>query len=118
MGALTDKYCIVGVGETPHMRPSNRTTLSMACEAVTKALADAGLKLIRVGRASPSIIDSDATIDSEKRACAPGPPSPTAQAFVASRERPRPYVVQRHLAYRFFSVPDQSKRATKVPNTK
>ena len=22
MGALTDKYCIVGVGETPHMRPS------------------------------------------------------------------------------------------------
>ena len=33
MGTLTDKYCIVGVGETPHMRPSNRTTLSMACEA-------------------------------------------------------------------------------------
>jgi len=44
MGALTDKYCIVGVGETPHMRPSNRTTLSMACEAVSKAMADAGLK--------------------------------------------------------------------------
>src|ERR1700731_5227209 len=44
MGALTDKYCIVGVGETAHMRPSNRTTLSMACEAVSKALADAGLK--------------------------------------------------------------------------
>ncbi len=38
MGALTDKYCIVGVGETPHMRPSNRTTLSMACEAITKAM--------------------------------------------------------------------------------
>ncbi|MGH7966793.1 MAG: thiolase C-terminal domain-containing protein, partial [Candidatus Binatia bacterium] len=44
MGTLTDKYCIVGVGETPHMRPSNRTTLSMACEAVKKALADAGLE--------------------------------------------------------------------------
>ena len=43
MGALTDKYCIVGVGETPHMRPSNRTTLSMACEAVRNAMADAGL---------------------------------------------------------------------------
>ena len=43
MGALTDKYCIVGVGETPHRRPSNRTTLSMACEAVRNALADAGL---------------------------------------------------------------------------
>ena len=44
MGALTDKYCIVGVGETPHMRPSNRTTLSMACEAISKAMADAGLQ--------------------------------------------------------------------------
>ena len=44
MGALTDKYCIVGVGETPHMRPSNRTTLSMACEAVKNAMADAGLE--------------------------------------------------------------------------
>ncbi len=44
MGALTDKYCIVGVGETPHMRPSGRTTLSMACEAVKKALDDAGLE--------------------------------------------------------------------------
>ena len=44
MGNLTDKYCIVGVGETPHMRPSNRTTLSMACEAVKKAMADAGLE--------------------------------------------------------------------------
>jgi len=44
MGALTDKYCIVGTGETPHMRPSNRTTLSMACESVSKAIADAGLK--------------------------------------------------------------------------
>ena len=43
MGALTDKYCIVGVGETPHRRPSNRTTLSMACEAVRNAMADAGL---------------------------------------------------------------------------
>jgi 3-oxoacyl-[acyl-carrier-protein] synthase III len=44
MGALTDKYCIVGVGETPHMRPSNRTTLSMVCEAISNAMADAGLE--------------------------------------------------------------------------
>jgi len=43
MGALTDKYRIVGVGETPHRRPSNPTTLSKACEAVKKATADAGL---------------------------------------------------------------------------
>ncbi len=43
MGPLTDKFCIVGVGETPHMRPSNRTTLSMALEATKNACADAGL---------------------------------------------------------------------------
>src|ERR1700684_4568058 len=59
MGALTDKYCIVGVGETPHMRPSNRTTLSMAREAVRKALADAGLEAGDVdGMTSYSIGDS------------------------------------------------------------
>ncbi len=44
MGSISEKYCIVGVGETPHMRPSGRTTLSMACEAVKKAMDDAGLK--------------------------------------------------------------------------
>ena len=43
MGPLTDKYCIVGVGETEHMRPSNRTTLSMGIEAVKNACDDAGL---------------------------------------------------------------------------
>ena len=44
MGALTDKYCIVGLGQTPFMRPSNRTTLSMACEAIRNAIDDAGLR--------------------------------------------------------------------------
>ena len=44
MGEFTDKTCIVGVGETPHMRPSNRTTLSMAIEAVKNACDDAGIK--------------------------------------------------------------------------
>ena len=43
MGVLSDKYCIVGVGETPFVRASNRTPLSMACEAVKKAMDDAGL---------------------------------------------------------------------------
>lgn len=44
MGALTDKYCIVGVGETIHSRNSGRTQLSMAVEAITNALNDAGLR--------------------------------------------------------------------------
>ncbi|HKD65330.1 MAG TPA: hypothetical protein VKB84_00710, partial [Candidatus Binataceae bacterium] len=43
MGALTDKYCIVGVGETQFMKASHRTPLSMACEAVKNAMDDAGL---------------------------------------------------------------------------
>ena len=44
MGALTDKYCIVGVGETIHSRNSGKTQLGMACEAVNNAIADAGLR--------------------------------------------------------------------------
>lgn len=44
MGSLTDKCCIVGLGQTPFMRPSNRTTLSMACEAIRNAMDDAGLR--------------------------------------------------------------------------
>ena len=59
MGALTDKYCIVGVGETPQMRPSNRTTLSMACEAIRNAMADAGLKPSDIdGMTSYQVADS------------------------------------------------------------
>lgn len=48
MGALTDKYCVVGVGETAHSKWSGRTTLSMACEAVKRAVEDAGLRLPEV----------------------------------------------------------------------
>src|SRR5438067_6631055 len=43
LGALTDKFCVVGVGETPHMKFSGRTQLSMACEAIKNACADAGI---------------------------------------------------------------------------
>ena len=44
MGPLTDKFCIAGVGETKHMRPSNRTTHSMGVEAVKRACEDAGIR--------------------------------------------------------------------------
>jgi acetyl-CoA acetyltransferase len=40
---LKDKYCIVGVGETPYSRHSGRSTRSMGAEAVRKAMTDAGL---------------------------------------------------------------------------
>lgn len=41
--ALRDKYAVVGVGETAYVRGAGRTTRSMAREAVSKAMADAGL---------------------------------------------------------------------------
>jgi acetyl-CoA acetyltransferase len=43
MGRLTDKYAIVGVGETEYSRNSGRTTRQMGIEAVKKAMDDAGL---------------------------------------------------------------------------
>lgn len=43
MGALKDKYCIVGVGETPYTRGSGRSTRSMGVEAIRRAMGDAGL---------------------------------------------------------------------------
>jgi acetyl-CoA acetyltransferase len=40
---LSDKYCIVGVGETEYSRSSGRTTRAMAVEAIRTAILDAGL---------------------------------------------------------------------------
>ncbi len=80
MGTLTDKYCIVGVGETPHMRPSNRTTLSMACEAVKKAMADAGLEPRDIdGMTSyPSASTTHSTSSAEDQAPRPWSDTPSA----------------------------------------
>jgi len=48
MGRLTDKYCIVGVGETAYSKDSGRTTRAMAVEAVRNAMRDAGLTASQV----------------------------------------------------------------------
>jgi acetyl-CoA acetyltransferase len=40
---LRDKYAIIGVGETPYVRGSGRTTRALGVEAVRNAMADAGL---------------------------------------------------------------------------
>jgi acetyl-CoA acetyltransferase len=42
---LRDKYAIVGVGETPYVRGSGRTTRALGVEAIRNAMADAGLGL-------------------------------------------------------------------------
>ena len=43
MGRLTDKYCIVGVGETAYSKNSGKTTRAMGAEAIRNAMRDAGL---------------------------------------------------------------------------
>ena len=44
MESLRDQAAIVGIGETDYSRDSGRSELSMAVEAVKKAVADAGLE--------------------------------------------------------------------------
>ena len=41
---IRDRYCLVGVAETEYSRASCRSTRALAVEAVSKALADAGLR--------------------------------------------------------------------------
>ena len=43
MGRLTDKYCVVGVGETAYTKDSGKTTRAMGAEAVRNAINDAGI---------------------------------------------------------------------------
>jgi acetyl-CoA acetyltransferase len=43
MNNLKDQACIVGVGETPHTRGTDRSELSLMLEASINAIADAGL---------------------------------------------------------------------------
>ena len=48
MGRLTDKYCIVGVGETSYSKNSGKTTRAMGAEAIRNAMRDAGLRADQV----------------------------------------------------------------------
>ena len=45
MGNIKDKCAIVGVGETEFSKDSGRSETMLACEAITKAVEDAGLSL-------------------------------------------------------------------------
>ena len=42
---LRDRAAIVGVGETEYSKASGRTELALACEAIGKAAADAGISI-------------------------------------------------------------------------
>src|SRR5262245_12733996 len=56
---LRDKYAIIGVGETPYIRKSGRTTRHMAVDAVRNAMEDAGIAASEVdGMMSYMVMDS------------------------------------------------------------
>jgi acetyl-CoA acetyltransferase len=56
---LRDKYAIIGVGETPYLRPSGRTTRYMGTTAVRNAMTDAGIGAAEIdGMLSYSVNDS------------------------------------------------------------
>jgi acetyl-CoA acetyltransferase len=44
MADITDRYAIVGVGESPRSKQSGKSTLRMAAEAARAAIADAGIE--------------------------------------------------------------------------
>lgn len=45
MSGLRDRAAIVGIGETEYFKDSGRTELALACEAIAKAAADAGISV-------------------------------------------------------------------------
>lgn len=45
MSGLRDRAAIVGIGETEYSKDSGRTELALACEAIAKAAADAGISV-------------------------------------------------------------------------
>lgn len=64
MGNLKDKYCIVGIGETPYVRGAGRSTRSLGVEAVRNAIIDSGLDPAAVnGMMSYSANDSASSLD-------------------------------------------------------
>ncbi|MCX6023291.1 MAG: thiolase, partial [Chloroflexi bacterium] len=60
-GPLADKTAIVGVGETPHMKFSGRTTFSMATEAIKKAILDAGMTMSDIDGMTSYMAGADST---------------------------------------------------------
>lgn len=60
---IKDKCAIVGIGETEYSRDSGRTELSLALEAIKKAVADAGVSLKDIDGLFKFIVDSSSEED-------------------------------------------------------
>jgi acetyl-CoA acetyltransferase len=63
MSILRDKTAIVGIGHTEYSRDSGRSELTLACEAITAALADAGLTPADVDGITKFTMDNNDPLD-------------------------------------------------------
>jgi acetyl-CoA acetyltransferase len=59
MRTLQDQACIVGVGHTEYSQDSGRSEMSLACEAIRKAAADAGLQTADIDGLVKSSMDNN-----------------------------------------------------------
>ena len=61
--SLADRASIVGIGHTDYSRDSGRSELALACEAITAALADAGMTSADVDGIAKYTMDNNDVVD-------------------------------------------------------
>ena len=63
MSLLSDKTAIVGIGHTEYSRDSGRSELTLACEAISAAIADAGLMPADIDGITKFTMDNNDPVD-------------------------------------------------------
>jgi acetyl-CoA acetyltransferase len=63
MDSISDRACIVGIGHTEYSRDSGRSELKLACEAISAAIADAGLTPADIDGITKYTMDNNDPID-------------------------------------------------------
>lgn len=63
MSLLSDKTAIVGIGHTEYSRDSGRSELTLACEAISAAIADAGLTPADIDGITKFTMDNNDPVD-------------------------------------------------------
>ncbi len=63
MESISNQTCIAGIGHTEYSRDSGRSELKLACEAISAAIADAGLKPADIDGITKYTMDNNDPID-------------------------------------------------------
>ena len=63
MESISDRTCIAGIGHTEYSRDSGRSELKLACEAISAAIADAGLQPSDIDGITKYTMDNNDPID-------------------------------------------------------